>query len=149
IDRALELNPNLASAWAHSGWINIWLGYPDVALEHLGRATRLDPSQSTVNTGRWSAMANALFFLGRYDEALAAAVQMVRENPGQHPGLRIGAASAALAGRSDVAHRLAADLRTLDPAFAVSRLKNYCGPYQKAEFLEKYAEGLRKAGLPE
>ena len=61
----------------------------------------------------------------------------------------INTASAALAGRNDVAHRLAAHLRTVDPAFAVSRLRDYVGPYQKAEFLEKYAEGLRLAGLPE
>jgi tetratricopeptide (TPR) repeat protein len=149
IGRAVELNPNHASAWANSGWISIWLGHPDMALEHLGRAQRLDPFQSGTNTGLWSAMASAYFFLGRYEEAVAVAEQMLRHSPGQHPGLRIGAASAAFAGRNDVAHRLATDLRKLDPAFAVSRLKNYCGPYQKAEFLEKYAQGLRLAGLPE
>ena len=35
------------------------------------------------------------------------------------------------------------------PAFRVSRLKEYLGHYQKTEFVEKYAEGLRLAGLPE
>jgi TolB-like protein/class 3 adenylate cyclase len=148
VDRALELNPNLATAWATSGWIDIWLGHPDIALEHLSRAQRLDPGQLGANP-KWLAMANAFFFLGRYEEAVAVAEQMLRHSPDQHPGLRIGAASAALAGRNDVAHRLAAHLRTVDPAFAVSRLRDYTGPFQKAEFLEKYAEGLRLAGLPE
>jgi adenylate cyclase len=30
IDQAVELNPNLATAWANSGWINVWLGHPDI-----------------------------------------------------------------------------------------------------------------------
>lgn len=147
IDRAVELNPNLAIAWTNSGWINLWLGHPDKALEHLERAQRLDPGGSSPP--RWTAMAHALFFLGRHDEAVAMAEQVLQHSPDVHPGLRIGAASAALAGRSDVAHRLAAHLRTVDPAFAVSRLREYLGSYQKPEFLEKYAEGLRLAGLPE
>jgi hypothetical protein len=31
----------------------------------------------------------------------------------------------------------------------VSRLKDYTGPYQRAELLEKYQEGLRRAGVRE
>jgi adenylate cyclase len=148
IDRAVDLNPNLATAWGSNGWINVWLGHPDIALEHLARARRLDPGSQGA-TPEWSAMAHAYFFLGRYEEALAVAEQMLRHSPDQHPGLRIGAASAAFAGRSDVADRLAAHLRIVDPAFRVSRLGEYLGPYQKSEFVEKYAEGLRVAGMPE
>jgi hypothetical protein len=36
----------------------------------------------------------------------------------------------------------------VDPAFAISRLREYLGPYQP-DLVEKYAEGLRLAGLPE
>jgi adenylate cyclase len=43
---------------------------------------------------------------------------------------------------------MATRLQVVDPAFRVSRLAEYLGPYG-AEFLEKYAEGLRLAGLPE
>ena len=148
IDRAVELNPNLAVAWGNSGWINVWLGHLDIALQHIGRAQRLDPAGPQVARG-WGAMAHAYFFLGRYEEALAVAEQMLRHSPDQHPGLRMGAACAALAGLSDAAHRLAARLQAVDPAFRFSRLAEYLGPYQKSEFLEKFAEGLRKAGMPE
>jgi TolB-like protein/class 3 adenylate cyclase len=148
IDRAVELNPNLANAWATSGWISVWLGHPNIALEHLRRAQRLDPGLIGADP-RWPAIAHALFFLDRYEEAMAVAEQMLRHSPDQHPCLRIGAASAALAGHSDTAHQLAAHLRSVDPGFTLSLLSKYLGPYQKSDFVEKYAQGLRLAGLPE
>jgi adenylate cyclase len=147
IDRALELNPNLASAWAISGWLNTWQGHPDLAIEHLGRAQRLDPGSLRLTS--FAAMAHARFFLGEYEKALSLAEEMLRHSPDAHVCLRIGAASAAFADRIDTAHGLAARLQGIDPAFAVSRLREYLGPYQKSAFVEKYAEGLRLAGLPE
>jgi TolB-like protein/class 3 adenylate cyclase len=147
IDRALELNPNLASAWGISGWLNVWQGHPDLAIEHLGRAERLDPGSLRLTS--FAAMAHARFFLGEYEKALGLAEEMLRHSPDAHVCLRIGAASAAIAGRIDTAHRLAARLQVVDPAFGVSRLTEYLGPYQKSAFVEKYAEGLRLAGLPE
>jgi adenylate cyclase len=146
IDRALELNPNLAVAWINSGWINIWLGQAEVGLEHVIRARRLDPA--SLGT-RASTTAHAYFFLNRFEEALAQAEEVLRANPRSHPALRIGAASAAFAGRSDTAHRLADRLQAVDPALRLSNLKEVLGPHQESAFVEKYTEGLRLAGLPE
>jgi adenylate cyclase len=146
IDRALELNPNLAIAWINSGWINIWLGQPELALEHLTCARRLDPmSQGT----RGGATAHAYFFLNRFEEALAQAEETLRASPRAHGVLRIGAASAAFAERNNTAHSLADRLQAVDPAFRVSNLRAVLGPYQQSAFVEKYAEGLRLAGMPE
>ncbi len=144
IDRAIKLNPNFAGAWRSSGWINVWLGHPEVAVEQISRVQRLDPVSP-----EFSAMAHACFFLDRYEQALDQAQNLLRRNPDNHAGLRIGAASAALAGRTDLAHQLAARLQAVDPAFCISRLSEYLGPYRRPEFVEKYAEGLRLAGLPE
>jgi tetratricopeptide (TPR) repeat protein len=150
VDRAVELNPNLAHAWANSGWINVWSGNPAVAVEHLTRAMRHDPlgGEERHSTMR-SAMAHALFFLDKYDEAMAWAERMLREDPDAHPGLRVFAASAAFAGKTDAAREIGARLHSIDPEFRISRLAPYLGPYQRPEFLEKYAKGLRLAGLPE
>jgi tetratricopeptide (TPR) repeat protein len=145
IDRALELNPNLAAAWINSGWINIWLGQPQLALDHLTLARRFDP---TSHSTRMGATAHAYFFLNRYEEALARAEEMLRGSPNSHPALRVGAASAAFAGRKDAAQRLVGQLQAIDPDFRVSRLGEVLGPYKQASF-DKYAEGLRLAGLPE
>ena len=43
LDRALLINPNLASGWSYSGWVKVWLGEPDRAIEHFAHAMRLSP----------------------------------------------------------------------------------------------------------
>jgi adenylate cyclase len=43
IDRALELNPNYARGWHHSGNLRVWAGDPEIAIEHLEKAERLSP----------------------------------------------------------------------------------------------------------
>ena len=37
IDRALVLNPNLASACFSSAWLRLWIGEPKIAIQHLAR----------------------------------------------------------------------------------------------------------------
>ena len=145
--RALTLNPNLASAWANSGWINVWSGRPAEAVEHISRSIRLDPM--STGPGRHSALAHAYFFLDRHDDALQVSEGVLRSNPNFHPGHRVGAASAAFAGKTDLAQELVARLRRIDPAMRVSCLQDYLGPYRLSEFLDKYKQGLRLAGLPE
>ena len=65
IDRALVLNPNLATAWLLSGWMRAYLGEPDVAIEHLARAMRLSPLDPILYQMQ-SGIAFAHFFAGRY-----------------------------------------------------------------------------------
>src|SRR5262245_35018802 len=43
LDRALLINPNLASGWSHSGVVKLWLGESDRAVEHFAHAMRLNP----------------------------------------------------------------------------------------------------------
>jgi TolB-like protein len=147
-DRALALNPNLATAWFVSGWLRIWLGKPDVAVEHIARAMRLSPLDPLMR-GMQVGTAHAHLFAGRYDEACLWAGMTLREAPDFHTALRIGAASNALAGRAEEANKAVARLRQLDPALRVSNLRDALGPYRRPEDLARYEEGLRKAGLPE
>ena len=69
--------------------------------------------------------------------------------PDFQPGLRIAAASNAMAGRPEQAHKAVARLRQLNPALRVSNLKDMRGPYRRAEDLSRLEEGMRRAGLPE
>ena len=147
IEQALALNPNFAAAWLFSGWTKVWLGRPDVAIEHLERAVRLSPLGRGI-AGMQAATAHAHFFAGRHEEASSWAERVFREYPASHPGLRIAAASNAAAGRIEQAKKAVARLRQLDPALRVSNLKEALGPYRPDD-LAHYEEGMRKAGLPE
>jgi adenylate cyclase len=148
IDRALVLNSNLAEAGFWGGWAKIWLGEPEAAIERFARAMRLSPLDPRV-TGMRAGTAHAHFFLGHYDEAASWATMALRDNPDFQPGLRIDAASNAMAGRPDQAQKTVARLRQLNPVLRVSTLKDVLGPYRRAEDLSRYEEGLRQAGLPE
>jgi len=148
IDRALVLNSNLAEAWNFGGWVKIFLGEPETAIERFARAMRLSPVDQWM-LGMRGGTASAHFFLARYDEAASWAAMALQDNPDFQPGLRIAAASNAMAGRPEQAHKAVARLRQLNPALRVSTLKDVLGPYRRAEDLLRFREGLRQAGLPE
>ena len=148
IDRALALNSNLAEAWSTGGWAKNWLGEPKLAIERFARAMRLSPVDPMVGRTR-SGSAYAHFLLGHYDEAASWAAMALQDNPEFQPALRQAAASNAMAGRADKAHKAMARLRQLNPTLCVSNLKDVLGPYQHAEDFARYADGLRRAGLPE
>ena len=132
VDRALVLNPNLAMAWHWGGYIKIWLGEPDIGLERLAHAIRLSPLDRRMPQIQ-SATAHAHFMAGRYNEASQWAAMALRDAPDLQPGLRIIAASNALAGRLEPAQTAVARLRQLNPALRVSSLKDVLGPYRRPE----------------
>jgi len=147
IDRALLLNANLAFAWFWGGYVKLWLGEPDAAINRFERAMRLSPLDPRMPRVQ-AAIADAHFHAGRYDEASSWATIAIREVP-YHNGLRILAASNALAGRQEQARLAMARLRQLDPELRVSNLGNVQGPYRRPEDVARYEDAMRRAGLPE
>ena len=148
IDRALALNPNLATAWHFSAWIRIWLGDPELALSHEMRAMRLSPLDP-LKTQMQTAAAYAHFFSGRYDDALAWAVKAVREQQsGWIPAYGIIAASHALAGRLKAAQEAVAQLMEINPSIRLSHLQDHL-PLRRKEDSMRLVEASRKAGFPE
>ena len=149
VDRALLINPNLAGGWSAGGAVKLWLGEPDRAIERFAHAMRLSPLDPLTFFMQYGT-AHAHFFAGRHDEAHSWAKMALREQPDGHAALRIAAASCALAGRDEEAKRLMARLLVIDPALRVSKLlQDVLGPYRRPKYLVKYADALRKAGLPE
>jgi TolB-like protein/class 3 adenylate cyclase/tetratricopeptide (TPR) repeat protein len=147
IDRALVLTPNYSLALVQSGYVRVWLGEPELAIEQLHQAMRLSPVDSLMFMMQ-SAMAFAHFIAGRYDEAYAWAEKALQWNPFVSPATRIAVASAALLGRAGEAAKYLALLRQLDPGLVVSNLKERVNLRRPDDFA-RLAEGLRKAGLPE
>jgi Flp pilus assembly protein TadD len=147
IDRALVLNPALASAWFLGGFLRAWNGEPDGATEHFARAIRLsplDPEMYRMQAG----MALAHLFAGRFDTASSWAEKAFRHLPSFLMVVSIVAASHALAGRPDEARRAMNHLRQLDPTLRVSNLADWL-PIHRPQDLATFADGLRRAGLPE
>jgi hypothetical protein len=127
--------------------VRIFLGEPDVAIEHLGRALRLSPLDPRVGLME-TAMAFAHYFAGRDDEASLWADRAVRDAPDFAAATYISAASHAFAGRLVIAQSMMARVRQFDLARRISNVKDDI-PLRRPEDYSRLAEGLRKAGLPE
>ncbi|HEV2546810.1 MAG TPA: adenylate/guanylate cyclase domain-containing protein [Stellaceae bacterium] len=147
IDRALGINPNLADAWSSSGWVRTFRGEPEVAIDLFARAMRLSPLDPMMFV-RQGGTAQAHFFAGRYDEASSWAERALQERPTFIHAICVLAAGSALSGRLEEAHRAIARLRQLDPAFRIADLGDWT-PLRRPQDRANYADGLRKAGLPE
>jgi TolB-like protein/Tfp pilus assembly protein PilF len=147
LDRALLLNPNLASAWFLAGFLRTWNGEPDAAIAHFAHAMRLSPLDPELYRMQ-AGLAAAHLFAGRFDAASSWAEKAFRELPSFLMVVSVIAASHALAGRRDEAQRAMKHLRELDPALRVSNLADWL-PIRRPEDLAIFADGLRKAGLPE
>jgi len=147
IEKALGLNPNLASAWLYSGWVQARKGDAGLAMERLARAKRLsphDPQDFSIQT----AMAFAHFIAGRYGESLACAESASRNKPDFLLPICIAAASGVLAGRMTEARRAVDRLQQLNPNLCISNVR-FLQVFDRPEDSAKWIDGLRKAGLPE
>ena len=147
LDRATMLNPNLAAAWFLGGFVRVWRGDPDGAIAHFTQAMRLsplDPEMYRMQAG----MAVAHLFAERFDEASSWAAKSYRDLPSFLMVVAIIAASHALAGRTDEARRAMRHLRELDPTLRTSNLADWL-PIHRPQDVAVFADGLRKAGLPE
>jgi TolB-like protein len=147
IDRALALNPNLAWAWIFSGWTRVWLGEPELAIEHIERAMRLSPNDPHVFNMQ-AAKACALFFVEQYAQAASWAEMATHDKPTHLLAACIAAAAHARAGRTEEAKKAMARLRRLDPALCVSNLRERF-PIRRDTDFAALADALRQAGLPE
>ena len=132
IDQATKINPNSWTAWRYSGEIRLWLGEPEIALEHLAHAERLSPVDPSMGE-LWSLMAHACFMAERYDAAASYAARVSRGLRDFPAGWRISAASAALAGRAEQARLALVRLRELTPGLRVSTLPVFLGPYRRPQ----------------
>lgn len=140
IERALALNPSHARGWYWNGWIRLFAGQPDPAIEHFQTATRLHPHHRPHMTG----IGAAHFFSRRYREAAEALVSASHELPGWPTTHRFLAAAYAQLGRKDKAQEIVRRrLQTIGPALAPDSVAN--AVFRNGEHSALYSEGLRAA----
>jgi TolB-like protein len=145
-ERALELNPNLAMAWAFSAMTHAYLGDANEAERRNNRYKALSPLDP-----------NAFLFdvvfvivpLLRHDyEAAAIAGRAVTQlNPSFSGGYNPYVAALGHLGRKDEAAIVLRRLLTIEPDFTIERYMSRT-PLERTSDRDHYAEGLRLAGVP-
>jgi adenylate cyclase len=146
VSRAIEIDPSLGLARHWMGWINVYLGDHEAAIEQLEMAQRLNPLDPR-RYGAVTAMAYAHFFAGRHDEASRIAAAATRQQPNYLPGQRIMMACHAVTGRLEEARASCAVAMQIDPSQQVSGDKSLA-PFRPQD-LRKLREAYRLAGMPE
>ena len=146
VNRAVALNPNLASSWGRRGWTYLSTGSPAeeamLSFERFVRVSPLDPMLYVYFSG----MAIALIELGRFDEAVAITNRALSQNRAYVSTYRCLAAALAQLGRKMEAREAAARLLELTPDFRISEwMGRFPGQIKSRQFIA----GLRLAGLPE
>jgi adenylate cyclase len=147
VDRALELNANSATIWIASGWLRVWCGEADVALQHIDRATRLSPVDPQLPRMQ-AIVASAYFVAGQYEKAVAWSEKSLLGDPNFSAATRIAAASLALCDRLEEARTAVLRVRQVDPTLRISNL-DFRLPWRRPADRARLVKGLRKAGLPE
>jgi tetratricopeptide (TPR) repeat protein len=79
IDRALALNPSFAHAWYWSGWLRLFAGDIDLAIQHFETSMRLNPRGQ--RGFHLSGIGMAHFLNRRFDDALAVLRVSLEEVP--------------------------------------------------------------------
>jgi TolB-like protein len=145
--RAVKLNPNSAASHAHLSRGLAFAGQDREAIEHGEDAIRLsplDPDMALFLGG----IAAAHYAGGRYAESARYATEAARLRPGFQGVKRMRCASLAQAGQIDEARSFLAAVRREQPELSMDWIKANV-PYQTPELMERYMEGMRKAGLSE
>ena len=150
LDRAIEINPNFALAYAILGFTRAWEAQVEESFEQTNKAFRLDPHDPF--SALWKVgLGIGCFTAERYEEAVFWAEQASEERPEFPPCHRLMASAYGQLGRATEAQRAVARLRDLMPNLTVAVMtKNLVQlPFKREADLERYVDGLRKAGLPE
>ena len=147
-DRALALNPNSAWAWVAHGWVLALRNRPELAIEAFERAMRLSPldPQTYYFAG---GIAFAYLYMRRFEEAIEWADRSLNREPNFTPVLRVKLVACAQLGLIEEARRCRRRVDELQPGLTIAQVKNYPGMTVTPDIANLFADGFRKAGVPE
>jgi TolB-like protein len=146
--RAISLDPNLAVARIWNGYVQLYLGDGDAAMEQFQIGLRLSPLDPRIFLAQ-NGMANAHFLAGRYEDGLLWAKIAMQQNPDYVGGHRILMACHAMAGRVEEARQAWAVARQIDPTQRISIVFKRWQHFRRPQDIQRYAEAFRIAGMPE
>jgi len=147
LEQAVHLDENSPLAWALSALAKAYCGEGNEARRRLKNVWQLSP-YDPLNFFFWIAGGIAEFVEGRYDEAIIWLRKSARSNPRFVASLRMLSAALGQSGDLEEARAVGRRLMDVEPTFRVSTFVSWY-PLQRQEDLERLAEGLRKADVPE
>jgi adenylate cyclase len=142
LETAIALNPNDADGYVFLAQALNRAGRPEEVIGLVEKAQRLNPAAPRWYT--WN-LGIAYYLLRRYDDAITA---LRRGRPLGPMAYRWLAASFAQLGREADAKAAAEEYLKLTPDFSLARHLEMMH-FQHSDDREHYADGLRKAGLPD
>jgi adenylate cyclase len=147
IGRALHSNPNSFDVLIRSGWLHAWTADFDLAVEHFLRCLRLNPIDPLLGYA-YCGLAFVHNLKGAYEQGAEYARLTAHNMPGWMFGWIHLAVSSAYIGNIPEARAAVGRILELTPSFSVRQYRAISS--SKYDWmLEKVANGLRLAGLPE
>jgi TolB-like protein/Tfp pilus assembly protein PilF len=147
LEIALDLNPNLALAHYGLGAALVFSGRPREAFSHLESAICLSPHDP--NMGSFLVrIAEAKYLVGDDEAAVHFALRSLSQPAFQWSRYAILIAALGQLGRLAEAHDYIAKVTRSRPTFSVSFVQKM-HPFSRDMGVDRYYEGLRKAGVAE
>jgi adenylate cyclase len=143
--QALAEAPGMDSPYYSLGWFQMFNDTPLQGIENLKRAMRLSP---IVTAPRSTILGTAYRNAGQLELAVATLENTVKRFPAFVSGRVALASCYVLIGKEQEAKQEAREILRRDPAYTIAR---YTTPnlYRNKETMDKWAEALRMAGIPD
>jgi TolB-like protein/Tfp pilus assembly protein PilF len=142
--RALDLNPNFATAYGYLGWALVFDGQSEEAIRYFQQALRMSP-HDPFKAFFYSGTGVGHYYANRYDEAIEWALKAISERPGFSAAHRILCASFAQAGKKKATRAAMIKLQEMQPNVSLAWIEQHV-PYT-ARAMPHFLDGMRKAGL--
>jgi adenylate cyclase len=145
IRRGIELEPNYADGYGELAFVLSNAGQQKNALMAIHRAKRLNPRYPFVYL--WIE-GHIHFLMGQHERAIAILQEALDRNPAFATARQVLIATYGHLGMEDEAAWEVDELLTLRPDYSLSTARQEA-LYKRPEDLEKFIEGLRRAGIPD
>jgi TolB-like protein len=146
-ETAVKLNPSSAIAHCYLSHGHAFAGNDREAIDHAETAIRLSPMDPEMAMF-FGGIAVAHYTAGRYERALHYSDELLRLRPGFQGAQRLRCATLAQLGRVTEARQYLQHVMIGQPHITLQWIRE-CVPYQTSETMERFLDGMRKAGVRE
>ncbi len=144
-ERGIALDPNYADGYLLLGHTLIYAGRPEEGIASSKKGMRLDPHSLYHYLLH---IADGYWMMGQYEEAVASLKRSVILNPDFMPTYFWIAAIHSELGREEEARAAVAKILRIIPGASVEAERRKMA-YKDPAMVERFVNGLRKAGMPE